>query len=277
MVRERAALILVAALLTIPWAQPSAAAPPATNLFEKVKLDGGLSMGEPIELSVLPDGKVLYINRGTSTGGGQVRLYNPATRTTTVALTLALDARFEDGLIGITLHPQFATNRWVYLFYSPAVTPLVNRVSRFTFNPSTLVLDSEDMIIEWPTERRLCCHSAGSMSWDSNNNLYFAVGDNTNSGGDSAGMAPIDERTSRDAQYDAQRTSGNTNDLRGKINRIHPENNGTYTIPTGNLFPQGTANTRPEIFIMGVRNPYRIWVDRLNGNTLYWGEVGPGR
>ncbi|WP_214103606.1 galactose-binding domain-containing protein [Acrocarpospora catenulata] len=264
------------ALATLP-ASPAAAAPPPTSGFEKVKLDGGLSMGEPIELSVLPDGKVLYINRGTSAGGGQVRLYNPATQTTTVALTLQLDARFEDGLIGITLHPQFATNRWVFLFYSPKVTPLVNRISRFTFNTSTNVLDpaGEVKIIEWPTERNLCCHSAGSMSWDTNNNLYFAVGDNTNSGGDSAGMAPIDERTSRDPQYDAQRTSGNTNDLRGKINRIHPENGGGYTVPAGNLFPVGTTLTKPEIYIMGVRNPYRIWVDKKANNTLYWGEVGP--
>ncbi|GLW06468.1 glycosyl hydrolase [Microtetraspora sp. NBRC 13810] len=242
-----------------------------------MKLDGGLSMGEPIELSVLPDGKVLYINRGTSTGGGQVRLYNPVTRATTVALTVQLDARFEDGLIGITIHPRFTENRWVYLFYSPKVTPLVNRISRFTFNTTTNVLDpaSEDMIIEWPTERDLCCHSAGSMSWDSDENLYFAVGDNTNSGGDSAGMAPIDERPSRNPQYDAQRTSGNTDDLRGKINRIHPENNGTYTVPAGNLFAPGTAQTRPEIYVMGLRNPYRIWVDREAGDTLYWGEVGP--
>ncbi|MEO3925109.1 ricin-type beta-trefoil lectin domain protein [Micromonosporaceae bacterium B7E4] len=256
-------------------APPAAAAPPPTSQFEKVKLDGGLGMGEPIELSVLPDGKVLYINRGSSSGGGQVRLYNPATGSTTVALTLPLDARFEDGLIGITLHPRFATNRWVYLFYSPVATPLVNRISRFTFNPSTLQLGGETKLIEWPTERRLCCHSAGSMTWDSNENLYFAVGDNTNSGGDSAGMAPIDERPGRDPQYDAQRTSGNTNDLRGKINRIHPEENGSYTIPAGNLFAPGTAQTRPEIYIMGVRNPYRIWVDKKNANTLYWGEVGP--
>ncbi|WP_405147553.1 PQQ-dependent sugar dehydrogenase [Sphaerisporangium sp. NBC_01403] len=255
----------------------AALAPPPASGFEKVKLDGGLSMGEPIELSVLPDGKVLYINRGSTSGGGQVRLYNPATKATTVALTLQLDARFEDGLIGITPHPQFATNHWVFLFYSPKVTPLVNRISRFTFNTSTNVLDpaSEDMIIEWPTERDLCCHSAGSMTWDSNNNLYFAVGDNTNSGGDSAGMAPIDERTGRSPQYDAQRTAGNTNDLRGKINRIHPESNGTYTVPAGNLFPAGTAQTRPEIYIMGTRNPYRIWVDKQAANTLYWGEVGP--
>ncbi|WP_422769887.1 ricin-type beta-trefoil lectin domain protein [Plantactinospora sp. WMMC1484] len=273
-------LAMVAALLpplvaVTAAAPPAAAAPPPTSQFEKVKLDGGLSMGEPIELSVLPDGKVLYINRGSSSGGGQVRLYNPATGSTTVALTLQLDARFEDGLIGITLHPRFASNRWVYLFYSPVATPLVNRISRFTFNPGTLQLGAETKLIEWPTERRLCCHSAGSMTWDSNENLYFAVGDNTNSGGDSAGMAPIDERPGRDPQYDAQRTSGNTNDLRGKINRIHPEDNGGYTIPAGNLFAPGTAGTLPEVYVMGVRNPYRIWVDRKNSNTLYWGEVGP--
>jgi cytochrome c len=273
-----AAMVLLTAAVfntAVLPATPAVAAPPPTSSFEKVKLDGGLSMGEPIELSVLPDGKVLYINRGTSSGGGQVRLYNPATASTTVALTLPLDARFEDGLIGITLHPQFSSNNWVYLFYSPVATPLVNRISRFTFSQSALTLSGEVKLIEWPTERRLCCHSAGSMTWDSAGNLYFAVGDNTNSGGDSAGYAPIDERTSRDAQYDAQRTSGNANDLRGKINRIKPENNGTYTIPAGNLFPSGTAGTRPEVYIMGVRNPYRVWVDKNFGNTLYWGEVGP--
>ncbi|MFJ9034382.1 PQQ-dependent sugar dehydrogenase [Streptomyces sp. NPDC102274] len=254
-----------------------AAAPPPTSGFEKVKLDGGLGMGEPIELAVLPDGKVLYINRGTSAAGGQVRLYNPVTKSTTVALTIALDARFEDGLIGLTLHPKFATTGWVMLFYSPKSTPLVNRISRFTFNQSTNTIapSSEDMIIEWPTEREMCCHSAGSMSWDTAGNLYFAVGDNTNSGGDAQGMAPIDERPSRHAQFDAQRTSGNANDLRGKINRIHPEDNGTYTVPDGNLFAKGTAGTRPEVYVMGVRNPYRVWVDKKANNTLYWGEVGP--
>ncbi|MFR9722433.1 PQQ-dependent sugar dehydrogenase [Streptomyces sp. MS19] len=284
------ALALLTALLTLsalllapsasgaaPQADPAPAAPPPASAFEKVRLDGGLGMGEPIELAVTPDQKVLYINRGTSAAGGQVRVYDPATRSTTVALTLPLDARFEDGLIGITLHPDFEANGWVFLFYSPASTPLVNRISRFTFDDATntIASSSEDMIIEWPTERDLCCHSAGSMDWDSDGNLYFAVGDNTNSGGDAQGMAPIDERPGRHPQYDAQRTSGNTNDLRGKINRIHPEDNGTYTIPSGNLFAPGTANTRPEIYVMGLRNPYRVFVDEQADDTLYWGEVGP--
>jgi cytochrome c len=70
------------------------------------------------------------------------------------------------------------------------------------------------------------------------------------------------------------RSAGNTNDLRGKILRIHPEPDGSYTIPAGNLFAKDTPGTRPEIYIMGCRNPYRITVDRPTG-ILYWGEVGP--
>ena len=63
-------------------------------------------------------------------------------------------------------------------------------------------------------------------------------------------------------QYDARRSSGNTNDLRGKIIRIKVNDDGTYSIPDGNLFPKGTPKTRPEIFVMGDRNPYRISVDQ---------------
>ncbi|MBK8060756.1 MAG: PQQ-dependent sugar dehydrogenase [Gemmatimonadetes bacterium] len=70
------------------------------------------------------------------------------------------------------------------------------------------------------------------------------------------------------------KSSANTNDLRGKILRIHPEPDGSYTIPEGNLFPPGMAKTRPEIYTMGHRNPYRIAVDKHTG-VLYWGDVGP--
>ncbi len=257
-------------------AATAAMAPPPTAEFEKIKLDGGLSMGEPMELAVMPNGNVMYINRGTTENGSQVRMYDASTSYTGTILTLEVDARHEDGGLGITLHPQFSQNNWVFIFYSPKGTPLVNRISRFTYNPSTKTINpaSEDTIIEWATERDKCCHSAGSMSWDSNNNLYFATGDNTNSW-ESGGMSPIDERADRHPQYDAQRTSANTNDLRGKINRIHPESDGTYTIPSGNLFVDSDPKTRPEIYVMGVRNPFRIWVDKQANNTLYWGEVGP--
>ncbi len=70
-----------------------------------------------------------------------------------------------------------------------------------------------------------------------------------------------------------RRTAGNTNDLRGKILRIRLTEDG-YEIPEGNLFPEGTAKTRPEIYVMGCRNPFRISLDPKTSD-LYWGEVGP--
>ncbi len=56
--------------------------------------------------------------------------------------------------------------------------------------------------------------------------------------------------------------------------RIKIAEDGSYQIPKGNLFPEGQANTKPEIYVMGNRNPYRISIDQKTG-FLYWGEVGP--
>ena len=60
---------------------------------------------------------------------------------------------------------------------------------------------------------------------------------------------------------DARRSATNTNDLRGKVLRIKVNEDGSYAIPDGNLFAPGTPNTRPEIYAMGFRNPFRIQVD----------------
>jgi cytochrome c len=88
-----------------------------------------------------------------------------------------------------------------------------------------------------------------------------------------ADKSQTDERPDR-TSWDDQRGSSNTNDLRGKILKIHPEADGTYSIPPGNLFAKGTAKTRPEIYVMGDRNPWRPSIDSKTG-FLYWGEVGP--
>ncbi|HLT51889.1 MAG TPA: PKD domain-containing protein, partial [Arenibacter sp.] len=112
----------------------------------------------------------------------------------------------------------------------------------------------------------------GALEFGPDGNLFIGLGDNTNPF-ESSGFAPIDEREGR-ALWDAQRSAANTNDLRGKILRIRPEVDGTYSIPEGNLFPEGTPNTRPEIYAMGLRNPFRFSVDSKTG-YVYWGDVGP--
>ena len=71
-----------------------------------------------------------------------------------------------------------------------------------------------------------------------------------------------------------QKSSGNANDLRGKILRVTPQPDGTVKIPEGNLFEDVDHGARSEVYVMGNRNPFRISVDPKTGD-LYWGEVGP--
>lgn len=237
---------------------------PEENRFTKTVLDQNLN--EPTELAVMEEGKVLFIERK-----GKVKLYTPEKGTEVIA-QLDVHTEFEDGLMGLALDPDYKNNHWIYMYYSPAGRKPVQHLSRFTFKDDSLLLDTEKVMLEVPVQRKKCCHTGGSIAFDASGNLYLSTGDNT-SPFESDGFAPIDERKGR-SPFDAQKSSGNTNDLRGKILRIHPNPDGTYDIPEGNLFAEGQEKTRPEIYVMGNRNPYRISLDSRTG-YLYWGEVGP--
>lgn len=248
---------------------------PEENRFSKVVLEEKLS--EPMELTVLPDGRVLFIERR-----GNVKLYSPATNKTKIIATIPVNtktvdkegkvAEDEGGLLSLTKDPNFSKNNWIYLYYSPEGKEAKNILTRYELKGDELLMDSKKVLLEVKTHREITSHAGGSLAFDSKGNLYLSTGDNVNPHG-SNGFSPSDERTGREP-YDAQMTSANTNDLRGKILRIHPEADGTYTIPEGNLFPKGTPKTRPEIYTMGHRNPFRISVDQKTG-YLYWGDIGP--
>jgi cytochrome c len=247
---------------------------PAENRFTKTVLDEKLD--EPLELAVLPGQRVLFIERK-----GKLKLYDPAAGKTKVIAEIPVSTKYtardgkqseaEDGLLGITLDPNFETNHWLYLYYSPAGHESKNVLARYELKGDELVQDSKKVILEVVTQREQCCHTGGSMAFDKDGNLFLSTGDNTSPRATT--YSPIDNRPGR-SPWDASKSSGNTNDLRGKVLRIHPDADGTYTIPDGNLFKKGTEKTRPEIYAMGTRNPYRISVDKKTG-YLYWGDVGP--
>ncbi len=234
----------------------------------------GNNLNEPMELEVFRDGKVLFIERK-----GAVKLYNPASAQISQIAQLSVHTKFEDGLIGLAKDPQYEQNHWIYMYYSPAGDEWIQRLSRFVFIADSLLMDSEKVVLEVPVQRATCCHTGGSIEFGPGGLLYLSTGDDTSPFNttelqyNSDGYGPMNEMPGW-STYDAQKSSANTNDLRGKILRIKPEPDGSYSIPEGNLFPPGTPDTKPEIFVMGCRNPYRISIDQKNG-ILYYGDVGP--
>jgi cytochrome c len=252
---------------------------PDQDRFVKVTLSQG-QFTEPTELAVLPNLDILVAQRR-----GELMLYKNQTKKLSQAAKLDVysktslsDVNAEEGLLGLTIDPKYASNQYVYLFYSP-MGKSVNRLSRFKMVNDMLSMSSEKVILEFYSQREICCHTGGSIAFGPDGLLYISTGDNSTPFDVpkqqyvNKGYAPLDNRPGLQ-QYDSRRSAGNTNDLRGKILRIKPNEDGTYDIPEGNLFPKGTEKTRPEIYVMGNRNPYRISVDQKNSN-LYWGEVGP--
>ncbi len=236
----------------------------AETHFQKIVLSTNLF--EPIQLSIAKDGRVFFGERH-----GAVKVWNPADESTQTVGQIEVFTGPEDGLLGLALDPGFITNQWLYLFHStPGV--LENRVSRFTLTNNAIDLASQKILLRIPTLAKKPNHSGGGLGFDAAGNLYASTGDYTFIN-DSKGFAPLDERPGREV-FDSQRTAANTMDFRGKILRIHPEPDGTATIPKGNLFPPGTPKTLPEIYIMGCRNPFRFTVDEKTG-WLVWGDVGP--
>jgi PKD repeat protein/type 1 glutamine amidotransferase len=366
--------------------------------YQQTKISAPPNLNEPIGFDQLPDGRLIQTARA-----GQVRLHDPAKGTSQIIANIPVYTNSEDGLYGPAVDNDFATNKWVYLYYAPptvrikkcdgtmadvttatgsapttAADPCVwqdnwtgyFQLSRFKFvdgETPSLDLSSEQKILQVANNRGACCHVAGDIDFDSEGNLWMVTGDDTPAGGgNSGGFGPFnDMKTSEtqtvrvnnatggtftltfqgqttapipynatnaqtraalealsnisdqdigvtgnaintgnqtvafDGQFaqqdvplltadtsgltgtnpavaiataqlpnlfqapqvDARRSSQNTNDLRGKVLRIKVQADGSYTIPSGNLFAPGTAKTRPEIYAMGFRNPYRIQVD----------------
>ncbi|TVQ00893.1 MAG: carbohydrate-binding protein [Planctomycetaceae bacterium] len=233
--------------------------------FERTVLHTGLV--QPMEVEVASDGRIFVIELG-----GKLKRIDAVSGQATVVGELEVTTVQENGLIGMALDPQFDENGWIYLQYSPPDFS-GQYVSRFDFRDDRLDLSSERRLFSYEEQRRECCHHAGSLEFGPDGNLYIGTGDNTNPFNDSEGYAPIDERADREP-WDAQRTAANTKNYNGKVLRIRPEPDGTYSIPDGNLFPKDGAIGHPEIYVMGCRNPWRIGVDQRTG-YLYWGDVGP--
>lgn len=257
-------LATATSLLLIAVGAAAGEAPPDYRFRVETLVEG---MPQPMELEIAPDGRIFF-----NEYGGTLRIFDPKSRQTVEAGRIEVWTGQENGFLGFALDPDFARNGWIYCLHSPKDFS-GQHLTRFTVVGDKLDMASAKLMLAFEEQRKDCCHHAGSVEFAPDGCLLISTGDNTHPHGDSGGYAPIDERPER-YPWDAQKSASNTDSLSGKILRIRPKPDGTYEIPAGNLFPPGTAKTRPEIYVMGCRNPWRMSVDAKTG-IVYWGEVGP--
>lgn len=233
--------------------------------WKRVVIDEDITDGT--QLDVGPDGRVYYLERSAS----KLKIYDPVADIVKDAGDIPSVPGLGQGLLGLALDPNFNTNRWMYIYRH--VEGLNGRLSRFTLTGDDRVdLTSEEVLLNVPNSG--VDHNGGGLAMRSNGDLYLAIGANDMPHFDGFYGSRQPTPLGPALQIDSEATTQNTNSLLGKVLRIHPEPDGTYTIPAGNMFAPGTPNTRPEIFTMGHRNAFHIKVDDLTGEVLE-GDVGP--
>lgn len=185
---------------------------------------------------------------------GRVRIWQGGRLVTTpfLDLTSKVSCCGERGLLGIVFHPNYETNGFFFVNYTD--TSGATNVARFrvrTDDPNRAEPTSETLILRVP--QPFSNHNGGDLRFGPDGYLYIPLGD-----GGSAG--------------DPGNRSQNLGELLGKILRIDVDRGSPYSIPADNPF-LGVAGARPEIWAVGVRNPWRGSFDRLTGD--YWfADVG---
>jgi glucose/arabinose dehydrogenase len=159
----------------------------------------------------------------------------------------------ERGLLGLAFHPDFARNRWFFVYYiNNSGNSVVSRFTASPTNPDTAFPSSEQIVLTIP-QTTFDNHKAGMIAFrPGDGNLYIALGD----GGD--------------AGDPGNRAQSDTT-LLGKLLRINVDSL-PYTIPPSNPFA-GNDGIRDEIWAKGLRNPWRFSFDRQT-HALYIADVG---
>ncbi len=159
----------------------------------------------------------------------------------------------EQGLLGLAFHPNYKTNGYFYLYYNNTSGDIV--IARYSVSGSPNVANtaSASILLTIP-HPNFSNHNGGQLLFGPlDGYLYLGTGDGGSGG-------------------DPDENAQNKNILLGKMLRLDVNNGSPYAIPDGNPFKGATAGA-DEIWVLGLRNPWRFSFDRLNGD-LYIGDVG---
>ena len=207
--------------------------------FTEVQVASGLS--NPTAMAFAPDGRLFVCLQG-----GQLRVIKDGELLPTPFLSVTVSSSGERGLLGIAFDPGFASNNYVYVYYT-ATTPAVhNRVSRFTAAGDVAAAGSETIIVELTNLSSATNHNGGAMHFGPDGKLYIAVGENA---------APSNSQT--------------LNNLLGKVLRINADG----TIPTDNPFYTVATGNNRAIWALGLRNPFTFAFQPFSGR-MFINDVG---
>ena len=192
-------------------------------------------------MAFAPDGRLFVCLQG-----GQLRVVKNGSLLATPFVTLSVNSSGERGLLGLAFDPAFASNRYVYLYYTTSASPIHNRVSRFTAsaaNADVAEAGSEVVLLDLETLSGATNHNGGAMHFGADGKLYVAVGENANP----AHAQTLDNKL-------------------GKMLRLNPDP--ANLIPGDNPFVGRAAGTNAAIWAMGLRNPFTFNVQPGTGRIL---------
>ncbi len=225
----------------------------AANLlsgFIEEQVGGNLS-GSPTAMAFAPDGRLFVCQQS-----GQLRVIKNGSLLSKPFVSLSVDSSGERGLLGIAFDPNFATNHYLYIYYTVATSPIHNRVSRFTAAGDTAVPGSEAVILDLDNLSSATNHNGGAIHFGPDGKLYIGVGENANGA-----------------------NSQTLSNLLGKILRINADG----TIPTDNPFYNTATGNNRAIWALGLRNPFtfafqpgttRLFINDVGQST--WEEINDG-
>jgi glucose/arabinose dehydrogenase len=237
------ALSVISLVGLVQQSAPRVAAAALPTGFTEVQVASGLS--NPTAMAFGPSNR-LYVAQQ----GGALRVVRNGALKSTPFVTLGVDSAGERGLLGVAFDPNFASNNFVYVYYTATSPTTHNRISRFTANPTTdvAVAGSEVVIMELPTLSSATNHNGGAMHFGPDGKLYVAVGENANAS-------------------NAQSLSN----VLGKMLRINADG----SIPSDNPFFNTTTGQARAIWALGLRNPFTFNFQPGTGR-MFINDVGQG-
>ncbi|MDX6693496.1 MAG: hypothetical protein QOF02_1099 [Blastocatellia bacterium] len=234
-------LLLVMTLLLLVSNCSSLKAATLPSGFRETLVTGGLT--NPTAMAFAPDGRLFVCQQD-----GQLRVVKNNALLPTPFVSLTVNSSGERGLLGLAFDPNFATNQFIYLYYTATTPAIHNRVSRFTANGDVALAGSEVVLLDLNNLSSATNHNGGAMHFGADGKLYIAVGENANSA-----------------------NSQTLTNLLGKMLRINVTPGDI--IPTDNpFFGTATGNNRA-IWALGLRNPFTFAFQRTT-NRMFINDVG---